>query len=103
MNIIITPPFQQLFRVTVDGNQVAEPSIFPENYWEIMEETGLIIQLLSYLIKRDMKKKQTVPKYYTVRELTTGRIFQAEYDSESAAYYEKGTGKEHNITKVEQI
>lgn len=43
MNIIITPPFQQLFCVTVDGNQVAEPSIFPENYWEIMEETGLII------------------------------------------------------------
>ena len=48
-------------------------------------------------------EKQREPRYYTVRELTTGRIFQAEYDSESAAYYEKGTGKEYNITEVEQI
>lgn len=41
------------------------------------------------------------PKYYTVKEIKTGRIFQAEYDSESAAYYEKGTGKEYDLMDVE--
>lgn len=47
-----------------------------------------------------MKKKQPVPRYYTVREIKTGRIFQAEYDSESAAFYEKGTGREYSIADV---
>ncbi len=45
-------------------------------------------------------KKQQVPKYYTVKHIKTGRIFQAEYDSESAAFYEKGTGREYDITEV---
>ena len=48
-------------------------------------------------------KKQREPRYYTVREIKTGRVFQAEYDSESAAYYEKGTGKEYDLTEVEDI
>ena len=48
-------------------------------------------------------KKQQKPKYYTVRDLKTGRVFQAEYDSESAAYYEKGTGKEYDLIEVEEI
>ena len=48
-------------------------------------------------------RKQREPKYYTVKEIKTGRIFQAEYDSESAAYYEKGTGKEYDITEVESL
>lgn len=47
-----------------------------------------------------MKREQ---KYYTVKEIKTGRFFQAEYDSESAAYYEKGTGKEYDITEVEDL
>ena len=50
-----------------------------------------------------MKKKQPAPGYCTVREIKTGRIFQAEYDSESAAYYEKGTGREYDITEVEDV
>lgn len=50
-----------------------------------------------------MKKKQPVPRCYTVREIKTGRIFQAEYDSESAAYYEKGTGREYDLTDVEDV
>ena len=48
-------------------------------------------------------KKQREPKYYTVKEIKTGRIFQAEYESESASYYEKGTGKEYDITEVEDF
>ena len=48
-----------------------------------------------------MKDKRQERRFYTVREIKTGRIFQAEYDSESAAYYEKGTGKEYDITEVE--
>ena len=45
-------------------------------------------------------RKQPEPRYYTVREIKTGRVFQAEYDSESAAYYEKGTGKEYDLLEV---
>ena len=45
-------------------------------------------------------KKQQVPKYYAVKHIKTGRIFQAEYDSKSAAFYEKGTGMEYDITEV---
>lgn len=48
-----------------------------------------------------MKEKRQERRFYTVREIKTCRIFQAEYDSESAAYYEKGTGKEYDITEVE--
>ena len=48
-----------------------------------------------------MKGKE--PHYFNVREIKTGRCFKAEYDRESAAYYEKGTGKEFNITEVETL
>ena len=46
-------------------------------------------------------RKQREPKYYTVRDIKTGRLFLAEYDMDSASYYEKGTGKEYDITEVE--
>ena len=48
-------------------------------------------------------KKQPERKYYAVREIKTGRVFQAEYDSESAAYYEKGTSKEYDLIEVEHL
>ena len=53
--------------------------------------------------EKDMKKKQQERRFYTVREIKTGRIFQAEYDSESAAYYEKGTGREYDLSEVEDV
>ena len=48
-------------------------------------------------------RTQPERKYYTVRDIKTGRVFQAEYDSESAAYYEKGTGREYDLTEVENV
>lgn len=47
--------------------------------------------------------REDIKKDYLVRDVNTNRTFRAEYSSESAEYYEVGTGKAYSPDEIEFV